>query len=364
MSRRGENIFQRKDGLWEARYVKEMDVNGKKKYGSVYAHSYREVKVKRQDALDHMLLYQKPKATRRISISELVEEWLCINKSRLKPSTYQRYEGYWNNHIRNTIGNLQVLYLTPITIREFAVGRVKAGLSEQSVNALLIFLNSCLKYGHRQYHLPLPEFKYFSVHPKEMRVLGIEEQRRLTEYLKQDMDLYKFGVMVALYTGVRVGELCALRWEDVEDNCIKIRHTMLRLRKDNGKGTEVLIGEPKTRSSRRTVPLLSPLVGPLAAFRKANEGQVYVLGSRSKPIVEPKIMQSRFQKYLKDLGIEGASFHTLRHTFATRAIEAGMDVKTLSELLGHSNVQTTLNRYVHSSMEQKRLGIEKLRLFF
>ena len=344
--------------------MKEIDVYGKKKYGSVYSRSYREVKAKRQDALDNLLLNQKPISLRNMTIAELTEEWLYINKSRLKLSTYQRYCGLYNKHIKSSIGEMKIIFFSAFVVRDFALKLESSGLRAQSANSVLIFLHSVLKYGHQQYNLPLPVFKYLQIEHKEMRVFTPEEQKRLVEYLKRDMDVYKLGAVIALYTGIRVGELCALRWEDFEENCIKIKRTMQRLQKKDGKGTEVVVGSPKTKKSIRTIPILSSLNGLIEEFNISREAQSYVLGTFCKPIVEPRVMQYKFQHYLKELKIEDASFHTLRHTFATRAVEAGIDIKALSELLGHSNVQTTLNRYVHSSLSHKRANVEKLKLFF
>lgn len=358
MSRRGENIYKRKDGLWEARYVKEIDAYGKKKYGSVYSRSYQEVKVKRQDALDYLLLNQKPISMRSTSISSLIEEWLFINKSRLKPSTYQRYCGFWDNHIKSTVGNMKIIFISPTVIRKFSNELIDKGLSTLTANAVLVFLHSVLKYGHQQYGFPMPEFKYYQVYPKEMRVLTAEEQQSLVNYLKTDMDIYKFGILMALYTGVRIGELCGLRWEDIEDNCIKIKRTVIRLKSEDGKGTEIVVGPPKTKKSVRIVPVMSSLSPFMMHFINANAG--YIISTDEVPLTEPRVMQYKFKKCLDELNIEGVSFHSLRHTFATRCIEAGVDVKTLSEILGHSNVQTTLNRYVHSSLSHKRANLEKL----
>ena len=363
MSRRGENIYHRKDGLWEARYLKEIDIYGKKKYGSVYARTYKEAKAKRQNAMHEIYLYQKPKFDKSITISQLVEEWLYLNKNRLKSSTYQRYCGYMKNHIKDVIGKVQVIYFTTFSVHEFALNREKTGLSRQSINSVLIFLHSCLKYGHRQYNLPLPEFKYFSCYPKEMRVLSLTEQNKLVEYLKKDMDIYKFGVLFALYTGLRIGELCALQWEDIDNNYITVKHTILRLQKEDGTGTELVMGTPKTRNSQRIIPIPSILNEFLEYFRVQQQGQKYLLGMDFKPIAEPRTMQNKFKKYIKAVGIEGATFHTLRHTFATRCVEVGFEVKSLSEILGHSNIQLTLSRYVHSSMQLKQENMEKLSVF-
>ena len=344
--------------------MKEIDINGKKKYGSVYSRSYREVKLKRQDALDQLLRYQKPVSVRNVSVSELIEEWLYVNKPRLKLSTYQRYCGFWNNHIKNLIGNMKAMFLTTVILREYAIRLINTGLSAQTVNSVLIFLHSSIKYGHQQYGLPMPEFTYFRAEHKEMRVFSQEEQSRLVEYLLDEMDVYKFGVLIALYTGMRVGELCALKWEDIENGCINVRRTMQRLQKENGEGTEISIGPPKTKKSMRTIPILSSLEPFILRFKDDYSNPEYVIGTKTVSITEPRVMQYKFQKYMKELAIEGATFHTLRHTFATRAIEVNVEVKALSELLGHASVQTTLNRYVHSSLAHKRANVEKLNSFF
>ena len=137
MPRRRDGIYHRKDGLWEARYVKEVDLTGKKKYGSVYGHSYKEAREKRQDALAHIVLYQKPPSARRITVKELAAEWLLVNQSRLKPSTCQRYQGFLKNHLEGSLGAMEVLYVTTVTIHQFAVERLASGLAPQTVNAIL-----------------------------------------------------------------------------------------------------------------------------------------------------------------------------------------------------------------------------------
>ncbi len=360
MKKTGDCVYHRKDGLWEARYVKEIDVFGKKKYGSVYGHSKREAREKRQDALDRILLYQKAVPTRRITVAQLTQEWLFINRNRVKLSTYQRYCGFVKNHIESVIGGLSVVYVTTATIHEFSLERLKTGLSPQTVNSILIFLHSCLKYGHRQYQLPLPEFVYLTCEKKEMRVLSKEEQQHLVAYLIDDIDIYKFGVLVALYTGIRIGELCALRWEDIETDCIRIRHTMQRLNKKTGSGTELFIGAPKTTTSIRFIPIPSFLRDMMEEFRSNGVGQQYFLGNKEKRVVEPRIMQYKFKKYLLEAGVEKANFHALRHSFATRAVEAGFEIKSLSELLGHANVSITLQKYVHSSFALKQSNMELL----
>ena len=362
MARRGEAIYHRKDGLWEARYIKEVDIGGKKKYGSVYGHTYREAKAKRQGALDHILLHQKAPSIRQITVKELSREWLLVNRSRLKRSSIQRYEGFLKNHIELILGDVNVLYLTTVTIHQFTQNRLEVGLSPQSVNAILTVLHAILKYGHQQHQLPMPEIIYLSSEKKEMRVLSTEEQSRLVAYLMKDMDICKLGVLVALYTGLRIGELCALRWTDIDADSMTVRQTMQRLQKRDGAGTELVVGSPKTKTSLRTIPLPSFLKELIEPFRKADLAGGYFLSAYANEVIEPRIMQYRFGRYLKDAGIEKANFHALRHTFATRCVECGFEIKSLSEILGHANVQTTLNKYVHSSFALKQSNMERLTL--
>lgn len=363
MSRHGDNIYYRKDGLWEARYVKEIDASGKKRYGSVYAKTRLKAKEKRQAALDNILLYQTAAGPRNITVGQLVKEWLYLNRQRIKISTLQRYEGFWKNHIKDTIGSRTAISCTTITLHEFAIERMQSGLSAVSVNVVLAFLHSCFKYGQRQYKLPMLDFIYFPREKTEMRVFSQDEQRRLEAYLLEDMDVYKFGVLLTLYTGLRVGELCALQWCDVGKEGVVIRKTMQRLQKASGSGSEIFVGSPKTKTSERTIPLPLFLFRYIDLFRQASSPDSYVLSTKERTIVEPRVMQYRFKQYMKDVGIEGATFHTLRHTFATRCVDMyNFEIKTLSEILGHSGVEITLNKYVHSSMELKRNNMERLRL--
>ena len=361
MPRHGEAIYHRKDGLWEARYVKEVDAQGKKKYGSVYGHTYREAKEKRQDALDRIVLCQGTTPIRSLTVAELTREWLLVNQTRLKTSSYQRYEGFYRNHIEKNIGSVRIVYMTTTTLHAFAVNRLESGLSPQSVNAVLVFLHSVLVYGGRQYKLSVPDIVYLAVPKKEMRVLSVEEQQALVKYLMTNLDIYKLGVLMALYMGLRIGELCGLQWGDIRDDCITVRRTVQRLKKEHGTGTVLHVGTPKTNSSTRVVPIPSFLQPLIEGFR-GEEDEQYFLTARAQELPEPRTMQYKFTAYLKAAEVEPANFHALRHTFATRCVECGFEIKSLSEVLGHSNVNTTLNKYVHSSLELKRENMERLKL--
>ena len=207
------------------------------------------------------------------------------------------------------------------------------------------------------------EINYPKIGKKEMRVLSREEQERFISYLQSDLDPCRFGILLALCTGIRIGELCALRWEYVStrDKAIKIVETLQRLR-DTGitqnARTRIVIGPPKSDTSVRTIPMTEYVAG-LCRHMKPQSSAAYVL-TGTDAFMEPRVLQYRLEKYTQACGLEGVHFHTLRHTFATRAVEVGFEIKSLSEILGHASVTITLDRYVHSSLELKRDNMQKL----
>lgn len=354
MPRRGENIYKRKDGRWEARYVKEITADGKKKYGSVYASSYKEVKAKQQLCILQPTENHNPI---RITVTELIAEWLSSMKNHVKPCTYQKYECVCRNHIISDLGTIAVRYISRFTIISFTERLLEKNLSAKTVNDILIVLGLALKYAQESYSITVPKINYVKEHQREMRVFSVQEQRVITKYLLQQIDIHKFGVLLALYTGMRIGELCALRWDDITDEYIIINKTMMRIKSEQGK-TEVKIGSPKSESSNRIIPTPKCLLPMINQFR----GNGYVLSNDKLKYTEPRLMQIKFSQMIVECNIEKTNFHALRHTFATRCIEAGVDVKTLSELLGHSDVKTTLNRYVHSSFKLKQKSMEQLEM--
>lgn len=195
-----------------------------------------------------------------------------------------------------------------------------------------------------------------------MRVLSQSEQEILLKVLTDEMDRYKFGVLLSLYTGIRIGELCALQWEDfcISQSTLRIRKTMQCIQ-DLGNGsiskTKIVITEPKSQCSVRDIPLPSFIIDIAIPF--ISNSKSYILTGNDR-YIEPRTMQNRFNRYVKESGIDDANFHALRHTFATRCVEVGFEIKSLSEVLGHANVNITLNRYVHSSFELKHSNMNKL----
>ena len=364
---KGENIFKRKDGRWEARFVKGYDSAGKIRCGYCYGKSYKEAKEKVQKAKNE---FGTDKVTRiqnsKRDFSYYCDEWIRINRNRIKESTFVKYTATIEKYIKPRLGAKQPLSLSSSMISEFSNKLLEEdGLSAKTVRDILIVLHSILKYTSVQFQgeLPAIEIVYPKGTKKEMRVLTFEEQNCLMEYLLEDMDPCKFGILLALLTGLRIGEICALKWENIslEDRIIRIGSTMQRIRdfeEDSETKTKVVIGAPKTDTSLRIIPLTNYAV-ELCSQMEDREPEFYVLTGR-KHYMEPRTLQYRLKKYTQECGLEDVHFHTLRHTFATRCVEVGFEIKSLSEILGHSTTTVTLERYVHSSIELKRNNMEKL----
>jgi len=350
MARKETNIYKRKDGRWEARYVKEIGLDGRKKYGSVYGRTYIEAQQKRLEILRSIRPYR---ATSNSSVlSDIMREWLQSVQHNIKPNTFQKYDSVIRNHVEtHFLGKTNIRFLTEKSISDYANQKAESGLSVKTVNDILndilIVISMALNYAEEVYHIPKVKVNFLKARAKEMRILDISEQKRLEAFLIKEINLYKFAILLALYTGVRIGELCALDWSDITDE-IKISKTFYRIKRGNR--TVLEIAEPKTPSSNRVIPVPGCIHDYIEQFRSYGS----VLKNRNGNRVEPRLLQLTFEKYITECGLPKTIFHTLRHTFATRCVEAGFDIKSLSEILGHTDVKTTLNKYVHSSMEQKQ----------
>lgn len=367
MAKKGENIYKRKDGRWEARYIKGYHPDGTAKYGYCYAKTYLEVKQKLTEA-KAALLSNRPIATttKTRRFAYYCDEWLTMNRTRVKESTYAKYNTAMEKHIKPKLGGCLVQALSSVLIGQFSYELLEDGLSAKTVKDILTILNSVLKYTARQYPQGLQQIEI--VYPKdtkkEMRVLTRNEQARLISYLADDMDACKFGVLLALLTGMRIGEVCALRWENVNmrDKVIKVSATMQRIHdfdEDRETQTKVIISSPKSETSARLIPM-TEYVAALCKARFVRCPAAFVLTGETGEYIEPRALQYRLEKYTRECDLEGVHFHTLRHTFATRCVEVDFELKSLSEILGHSSPRITLERYVHSSMELKRDNMNKL----
>ncbi len=363
---KGENIFKRKDGRWEARYRKGREPSGKIKYGYCYGQTYREAKEKvekiRADVTTGNAL---PVGGARHRFSFYCDQWLRVKKISVCPSTYIKYETILRKHIKPWLGAYAPAeIMEPVTAAFTRSLLEEDALSTKTVQDILHVLHSVLQYTSKQTvgTLAQVEICYPKAVKKEARVLTQSEQACLAAYLLQDMDFCKFGVLLMLLTGIRIGELAALKWKDISigERTIRIAATLQRLHDEDlqdGRHTKIMIGTPKSTMSVRTIPmtdytasLCEKMSGPVEA---------YVL-TGTADYMEPRALQYRIGKYTEACGLQGVHAHTLRHTFATRAVEVGFEIKSLSEVLGHANTAITLERYVHASLDQKRANMNKM----
>lgn len=294
-----------------------------------------------------------------------LDEWLV---NFVAPSTKQRtvirYEQHIRGHIAPSIGQKELDDLTPVVLQSFITemlsrgnDKTGKGLSASSVNSIISILQNSLRAAHelgyaKEYNanaIRRPKSK-----GRKVECFSLAEQRKIEKAVLSDKKAKMFGVVLCLYTGLRVGELIALQWKDVDFQ--KGLLTVCRSCHDVQGG--IVFDEPKTPTSRRVIPLPKQLISMLKSIKKSGNSD-FVVSSRGKA-VKIRSYQRSFELLLKRLGIVCRGFHSLRHTFATRALECGMDVRTLAEILGHKNPAVTLNRYAHSLLEHKTAMMNRL----
>ena len=374
MSKHGENIWKRKDGRWEARYIKGRTPDGRALYRSVYARTYAGVKAARDAAVRQLADRPAAAAPSGKSLEAVTREYLEEHRLEIKASTYARYVEISEKHLIPDLGPMELSAFTRDDGGRYVRELLKngkgegAGLAPKTVKDIISVLKLVLKYAEEEKKYIVNAPVDFFV-PKQGRspvlILTPGQRESLETLVCTTADPYKFGVYLCLYTGLRIGELCALQWSDVDcaNSTISVNKTVLRVKNiDSGASkTRVLISSPKTPSSERIIPLpreLSEKLHQLKSETSLSES-AYVLTGTEK-LIEPRNYYERYKGYLRSCGLSGFNFHALRHTFATRCIEAGVDPKVLSEILGHASVQITLDRYVHPSLEAKRTSIGRL----
>ena len=367
MGRKGENIHKRKDGRWEAR-VLIRKYNGESSYYSIYGKTYREAKEKKEKYLENKHKISHTKHT-NISFGDVLDIWSEQRFFHQKESTKLKYQNIINRHIKPDLGIIDINLLDDVVVNNFlskkkATGRIdnKGGLSNSYVKTMAIIISSALQYAiEKDYRNPLKAKILKPVtEKKEIKILSESIQTKLENALINEQSKTALGVLIALNTGLRIGEICALKWEniDLENKIIHIRASIIRVANhdDSSQKTKYIIAEPKTKTSIRDIPITSKLLHILLTVK---EKGIFVL-SDDEDFICPRTFEYRFHRLLQLHSIPDTNFHTLRHTFATRCVEKKVDTKTLSEILGHSNVGITLNYYVHPSFESKRSQLEKI----
>lgn len=314
---------------------------------------------------------KKKRITRRNDLfPEVAGEWLDSLRPQLKESTIVKYTNILNRYLlpeyqERPISEISRKEVAAVGNRLLSAGRTQnRGLSPKTVAGILSVLKSIFDYAAQENGCLVEDIRGISVKQpqKVMRVLSRAEQQRLSDYLRREPIPCHLGILVSLYMGLRIGEVCALKWEDIlfEERYLSVHRTMQRVQtlEEGRRKTEVRIFRPKSDCSNRKIPIPDELFRLLETKRQ--EEGAYLLTGQTERYMEPRTMQNRFKMVLARCGISDAHFHTLRHTFATRCVELGFDVKSLSEILGHATVNITMNRYVHPSMELKQQNMDRL----
>lgn len=312
----------------------------------------------------------KKQTAQSCTTDEIAQIWLADIRVSVKESTYARYYRLVHKYILPRLGSMHLKDIDSLCLNRFTEELLKSGglrkqkLAPKTVTDVLCVVKSILKFARLQgYSCPgVDGMRLPPKTPRNIRVLSGENRQMLENLLLNKDDTVSLGILLSLFTGLRIGEVCGLQWGDIDQQAqlLFVRRTVGRiadLDPDSVKRTKVIVSEPKTTSSYRIIPLPKFLGEVLQD--NIHDPQTFILSGTRQPM-EPHCFYTRYQRLMAANKLSGYSFHALRHTFATRCVEVGFDTKSLSEILGHSNISTTLAFYVHPSMEQKRQQMEKL----
>ena len=299
----------------------------------------------------------------RPCFNDIADAWLSRVMNTHKKTTYDKYQGICRKYIFPFTEGLEYRKIKNETLKSLYIKKIEPlSLSRSSSvqSSIVTVLNQIICYTNEMYDMNLNKIRLSSPRSCQapVEVFSRDEQKDLVRYLHENIDPTKLGVYICISTGLRLGEICALKWEDIDlsQHTISINKSVHRVNTEKeSRKTKLITSSPKSKSSKRIIPISDEL---LSLLMKQENKEGYLLNPL-KP-TDPRTFENRYGKILNDIGISHKKFHVLRHTFATNCIYNGMDAKSLSEILGHSSVQITLNRYVHPSMEQKRSQLNAL----
>lgn len=296
--------------------------------------------------------------------SKIVALWKEDKKQYVKRSTFAAYTLLIENHILPSFGEMALV--EEQDVQTFVFRKLNEGLSHKTIKDILIVLKMILRFGAKN---QMTEYRQIDIKfPTErdkhsIDILNRSHQKQIMEYIRLHFTFKNLGIYICLSAGMRIGEICALTWDDlnVENGIIHVRKTIQRIYviEEHRKYTEVILDTPKTKNSIREIPMTKNLLKMIRPIKKIVNGNFYVLTNEPKP-TEPRTYRNYYKQFMQSLGLPLIKFHGLRHSFATRCIESKCDYKTVSVLLGHSNISTTLNLYVHPNLEQKKRCMEQM----
>ncbi|MDR0430795.1 MAG: site-specific integrase [Tannerellaceae bacterium] len=300
----------------------------------------------------------------KTKISAIIELWKEDKKQYVKRSSYSAYILLIENHLLPIFG--EKYGVVESDVQEFVLTKLKQGLSQKTIKDILIVLKMILKFGMKK---DLIEYKDFDVRfpterkKKKIEVLSKSDQKKIMNYVQENFTFKNLGIHICLSAGIRIGEICALTWKDIDTDTgiIHVQKTIQRIYiiENDDRHTELLLDSPKTKNSVRDIPMSRALLKMVKPIKKIVNDSFFVLTNDIKP-TEPRTYRNFYKKLMKELNMPDIKFHSLRHSFATRCIESNCDYKTVSAILGHSNISTTLNLYVHPNMEQKKKCIDQM----
>lgn len=361
MGKRGENIYKRKDGRWEGRYIKKRKVDGSIQFGYIYGKKYLEV---REKLLEMKLVYQQyynnQVSFQRTTLTQWSEIWLNQQKKYIKQSTWVSYRSKLSLHVWPSIGAYKLYLLTTDDLNNWSNDLLKE-LNPNSTRAVIRVLCTCLEKAVKTGIIaknPCKDIILPKLTSPTIRALTKEEQKKLQTCAWNSNN--GLPVNLALETGLRIGEISGLKWEDIDFSIcfLTVNRTLQRLPQldtNTRRKTSLVELTPKTVAAQRMIPL-SPRIIELFEIKKSQSTGPYVFGGE-KPC-EPRLLTYWFKDICVQAGISDIRFHSLRHTFATRCLERGISIGTISALLGHSSIKMTLDTYISTSLDEKRKAIK------
>lgn len=287
-------------------------------------------------------------------------EWLKNKESQIKQSSYYNYKFIVEKYLISYFGKKDIRKL-----HDFGdfIDELSTNLAPKTIRDIFNVLKMILTYYEETYNKKLKYKRTIlpKIEKKEIEIFTSRERERIENYCIEQNTLKSIGILICLNTGMRLGELCALKWENIDltEKCFYIKETLQRVYKGKKEKSAVIIGPPKTKCSLRTIPMNSKLYNLLKPISRKYKKEKFFLTGKIV-YIEPRGYQDFFKNILKKTNVKKRNFHATRHTFATKCIEVGMDIKTLSKILGHANVQITMNTYVHSSKKQMKKYLERL----
>lgn len=359
MKQNSETITQRKDGRFMGRFIIDHESNGKPVYQYVYGKTYEEAEQKLCIARD---IESQFLSGRHITVKKVYAEWLNAIVNRVKESTYANYRLKFEKHLLPAFGDTLCSAINSAKINAFIKEKTTSGLSAGYIRDLITVFKALLNYAQEEYgfKLSLKNVSLPRTEKKNPRKIEDNQQKALVNFIKSHMNLTGLGVLLSLYMGLRIGEICGLKWSDIDiaHKTLSVNRTVQRICKQNGnRKTMLVITAPKSSSSRRCIAIPDFIIPYLMRY-KGNDN-VFVLSGTEK-VVEPRTMQYRYKKLIDTAKVDSDNYHQLRSTFATNCIENGFDAKTVSIVLGHSTIALTLDRYVHPTRQYERRMMNSL----